>query len=107
MRLGLVVALLAVFMCGPALDGTAQATGDTVIAPNPSGVECVDYHPGAKPLPLPGPACEKEVFARRGRPFMFPANDGIAYGVSLEPGEPSSLNLWVNNQTSETKRIEF
>ena len=109
MRLQFVVALSALFMYGPALDVCAQATGDTGTAPHQSEVKCVDkyYNPGAKPLPLPGPVCEKEVFARRGRPFMFPAHDGIAYGVSLEPGEPPSLNLWVDNQTNEAKTIDF
>lgn len=106
MRLRLVIVLSAVLMCGPALDIIAQATGDRLTAPSPSEVECIDRQ-SAEPLPLPGPACEKEVFARHGRPFMFPARDGIAYGVSLDSGKPTSLNLWVDNETNETKPIGF
>jgi hypothetical protein len=30
---------------------------------------------------------------------MFPAQNGIAYGISSAPDNPSNLSLWVDNQT--------
>src|SRR5277367_1474286 len=66
--------------------------------PVESTVGCIDL-PYAKALPPPGPACGKELFTRRGRPFMFPAQKGIAYGVSLDTTKPSKLYLWEDNQT--------
>ncbi len=65
-----------------------------------STIRCTDK-PYARDLPPPGQACEKELFARRGRPFMFPARDGIAFGVSSSPDEPSELYLWADNQTGQ------
>jgi len=65
-----------------------------------STVSCTD-RPYSQELPNARPACEKELFARRGRPFMFPARNGIAYGVSSDPDKASELNLWVDNQSAE------
>lgn len=71
-----------------------------------STVSCADK-PYAKNLPPPGPACEKELLARRGRPFMFPVRDGIAYGVSFGPDGPSVLYLWADNQTDKAVSLPF
>lgn len=68
-----------------------------------SKVGCTDIH--AADLLPPEPACEKELFARRGRPFMFPARSGIAFGVSYGADKPSMLYLWADNQTDETVRV--
>lgn len=81
------------------------------IEPSPSPVEaiestvrCVDVASGSE-LPPPGPACEKELFSRRGRPYMFSARDGIAYGVSYSPDKHSVLYLWAENQTDEAMTL--
>jgi hypothetical protein len=67
-----------------------------------STVSCTDGS-YAKDLLSPGPACEKELFARRGRPFMFPARDGIAVGVSSGPDKPAALYLCADNQTDKAE----
>jgi hypothetical protein len=74
------------------------------LKPTASKISCSDLA-NAKELPPPGPACEKELFARRGKPYKFPARDGIAFGVSSEPDKPSTLHLWVENQTEETVNL--
>jgi hypothetical protein len=107
MRLRFVVVALALFIHGSALCALLGASGDRISATSNSKVSCADNKPFAKPLPSPGPACEQEVFARRGRPFMFPARNGIAFGVSSEPDKPSSLNLWVDNQTDKAESLYF
>jgi hypothetical protein len=71
-----------------------------------SAVGCVE-RPDGKPLPPPGPACEQELFARHGRPFMFPVREGIAFGVSSAPDNSSSLYLWADNQTGEAVTLSF
>jgi hypothetical protein len=38
---------------------------------------------------------------------MFPAHNGIAFGISSEPDKPSSLNLWVDNQTDKGESLYF
>lgn len=86
--------------CPGALGQTAT---DKRPAPNGSKVNCTDNNPLAKQLPPAGPACEQELLARRGRPFMFPAHNGVAFGVSSEPDKPSLLHLWVDNQTDKSE----
>lgn len=90
--------------------GSVNARPQASVSPNStssgSTVSCADK-PYAKDLPPPGPACEKELLARRGRPFMFPARDGIAYGVSSAPDEPSALYLWTDNQTDKAVSLPF
>jgi hypothetical protein len=71
-----------------------------------SAVRCIDI-PYSKDLPPPGQGCEKELFARRGRPFMFPARDGVAFGVSSRPDKPTDLYLWADNQTGEAVSLYF
>ena len=66
-----------------------------------SKFSCTDIA-DARELPPPGPGCEKELLARRGRPYMFPARSGIAFGVSSGPDKPSTVYLWVENQTDKT-----
>ncbi len=68
--------------------------------PIASVVSCSDVA-YAKELPPPGPACERELFARRGKPYMFTARAGIAFGVSSAPDKPGRLYLWVDNQTEK------
>lgn len=80
-----------------------NANGDPIT----SAVSCTDL-PYAKPLPPAAPECVKELFARRGRPFMFPSHDdfhGIAYGVSSGADETMTLYLWADNQTDEAAAI--
>lgn len=48
-------------------------------------------------------ACAKAEFTQRGEPFMFPAINGVAHGLSITPGKPLVLNIWMDNQTSEDK----
>jgi len=38
---------------------------------------------------------------------MFPARNGIAFGVSSEPDTPSSLILWLDNQTDKSEDFYF
>jgi hypothetical protein len=82
------------------VDARPQASGTPDTKSIQSAVSCSDT-PYAKELPPPGPACENELFARRGRPVMFPARNGIALGVSSSPDKHSALYLWADNRTSE------
>jgi hypothetical protein len=66
---------------------------------DPSRVQCYDNSKAKRDWPLPGPECAKQVFAKFGEPFMFPPQNGIAYGISSAPDNPSNLSLWVDNQT--------
>lgn len=70
---------------------------------DPSRVECYDNSKAKRDWPLPGPECAKQVFAKFGQPFMFPAQNGIAYGISSTPDDPSNLSLWADNQTPTTQ----
>jgi hypothetical protein len=77
-----------------------QAAGGPDTKSIKSIIDCTDK-PYAKDLPPPGPACEKELLARRGHPFMFSTRNGIAFGVSSEPDKPPTLYLWVDNQSDK------
>jgi hypothetical protein len=90
---------------GP-VDTRLQASANPNTKSIESTVSCTDSS-YAKELPPPGPACEKELFARRGRPFMFPAHDGIAFGVSSGPDKPVTLHLWADNQTDKPESLYF
>jgi hypothetical protein len=83
-----------------------QASSNLNVKSVESTVGCTDML-YVRDLPPPGPACEKELFARRGRPFMFPARDGIAFGVSSGPDKPSALYLWADNQTNKAVDLLF
>jgi hypothetical protein len=63
-----------------------------------STVSCSDK-PYSKSLPRPEPACEKALVRRLGRPLMFPAHNGIAFGLSFGPDKSGMLYLWADNQT--------
>jgi hypothetical protein len=78
-----------------------QASGHADAKSGESIVACTDSSKKASELPPPGPQCAKEEFAKRGQPFMFPAHDGIAFGVSSGPGKPSTLYLWTDNRTEK------
>jgi hypothetical protein len=69
-----------------------------------SRVACVDPFATSEPQP-DGKSCEEELFARRGRPVLFPAHDGVAYGVSANPTDNSTLYLWADNRTTQTVRV--
>jgi hypothetical protein len=67
-------------------------------------VACVDLFGTSGPLP-DGKGCEEELFTRRGRPVLFSAHDGVAYGVSANPNDNSTLYLWADNRTTQTVRV--
>jgi hypothetical protein len=68
-------------------------------------VACVDSSKSTAELPPPGPACEKSEFAARGEPFMFPENDGLAFGISATPAKPGTLYMWVDNRSDQPKEL--
>jgi hypothetical protein len=54
--------------------------------------------------------CARLDFKTTGRPFFFPAQDGVAFGISsvkerFKKGEAISLAVWVNNRTD--KEFDF
>ena len=105
--------LLSILACilwltnqGGSINARSQESGNANTASVESRVSCTDK-PYAKDLPPPGPACEKELFARRGRPIMFSSRDGIAYGISSGPDNPSALYLWADNHTDKTVILPF
>jgi hypothetical protein len=55
----------------------------------------------AREVPQRGHTCEEELLAKRGRPHMFLARNGFAFGVSSNPQKPTALYLWANNQTEK------
>src|SRR5882757_8738962 len=99
--LSTLVCILSFMPQSEAVVALPEASGNFVDKPIPSKINCTDVG-YAKELPPHGPACEKELFARRGKPYMFPVRDGIAFGVSSAPDKPSTLYLWVENQTEKT-----
>jgi len=84
----------------------SRTPANRTAASGESTVRCTDSS-SAKDLPPPGPACEKELFARHGRPLMFPARDGFAFGVSSGLDKPVALYLWVDNQTDKAESLLF
>ncbi len=78
-----------------------QAPANADAKSSESIVACTDNSIPPSELPLPGPQCAKEEFAKRGQPFMFPARRGVAYGISSNPGKPSTLSLWADNRTEK------
>jgi hypothetical protein len=88
------------------VDTPPEPSGDQSTMSTGSKFSCRDKS-YAKDLPASGPACETELFARRGRPFMFPARYGIAFGVSSGPDKPSALYLWADNQTDKARSLPF
>lgn len=101
--------MFAVVLILPNQSGLAEAHGpSSAYAGTKSGkskVACIDNSKPASALPPPGPQCEKDEFAKRGRPFMFPANGGVAFGVSSVPDKPSTLYLWADNQTEKAESL--
>jgi len=100
------VCILALLNQNGPSDSRSQEPDKATTAAIASKIACADG-PNAKALPPPGPACEKEQFARHGRPFMFPPHSGIAYGVSAAPGKESALYLWADNQTGDAVSLLF
>jgi|SRR5580704_1645436 hypothetical protein len=82
------------------------STADKTSTAIESKLACHDV-PYAKPLPPPGPACERDLFVRRGRPFMFAARNGIAYGISFNPEKHSELYLCAENRTDQSIELQF
>lgn len=66
-----------------------------------SKVDCVDNTKPKSELPLPGPRCEEVEFAKRGKPVMSMSDGGIAYGISFPDGKPTTVYIWLDNQTDE------
>jgi len=77
-----------------------EASGNFVDKPIPSKINCTDV--GYAKNCAARPACEKELFARRGKPYMFPVRDGIAFGCLQHLTNRPTLYLWVENQTEKT-----
>jgi hypothetical protein len=105
-RCSILVCVLVLLGQSQSTDSRSPVPVQTSTTSIASKFACVDG-PYSKPLPPPGPACEKELFARHGRPFMFPVHGGIVYGVSAAPGKESALYLWVDNQTAESVSLLF
>ena len=103
MRLRFVGALSILLICGSALVEPVGASADEISTGNESKISCTDIEPLAKDLPSAVPACENELFARRGRPFMFHARNGVAVGVSYRLDKPAKLYLWFDNQTDKAE----
>jgi hypothetical protein len=78
-----------------------QASGNANAKSGESIVACTDNSKTASELPPPGPQCHQEEFAKRGLPFMFPAHNGVAFGISSGPDKPSTLSLWADNRTEK------
>ena len=101
--------IFAVFLILPNQGGNAEphrpSSASAGTKSGKSEVACTDNSKPASALPRPGPQCEKDEFAKRGRPFMFPANGGLAFGVSSVPGKPSTLYLWADNQTEKAESL--
>jgi len=97
----------ALFLANPGKFPTAvrQVAASTAVKPSESKVACVDNSKRPSELPPPGPDCAKEEFSKRGHPFMFPAHDGIAFGVSSDTGKRPILYLWADNQTETTQTL--
>lgn len=45
------------------------------------------------------PHCAEEEFRKNGNPIMLPADDGIAFGVSVSPTNQTEIFVWMDNQT--------
>jgi len=80
----------------PAKPGTKSAQ---------SKVACTDNSKRPSELPAPGLVCEQQEFSKRGRPLMFPAHGGIAWGISSDPAGRPILYLWADNQTEEVQTL--
>jgi hypothetical protein len=105
MKPKLTSALVVLVLCGLAV-GLVRARGEPPDGnrQKESDVSCVG-RAYEKPLPPAGPGCTKEILARHGHPFMFPVHGGMAFGVSSDSDKPSSLNLWVDNQTDKEQTV--
>lgn len=81
----------------------SQASPAPISAPTPSLVACVD--PGKSPSQTApaGAQCAALEFARKGKPLLSAATDGVAFGVSVPPGKAGLIYIWMDNQTDEQK----
>jgi hypothetical protein len=104
--LSLILAVLLILVNQSAsVESHRQSSSNADVKSTESKVACTDNSKPASALPPPGPQCEKDEFAKRGRPFMFPANAGVAFGVSSVPDKPSTLYLWADNQTEKAESL--
>lgn len=95
-----------VFLCGPASFSCAQdlnGSDPKAAVPTPSKVVCIDSTKPRAQVPPPGPQCAEEEFAKRGKPVMSPAHNGVAFGISSAPGNSMTVNVWMDNQTDRAK----
>jgi hypothetical protein len=106
MRVAFPTVLFTCLLFSWSLGKQKAQTGSSVAASEESDVStfaCID--PYATSATATGKGCEKELFVKRGHPFMFPTHDGIAYGVSSNPDNDSELYFWVDNKTAHPVRI--
>jgi len=68
-----------------------------------SKIACVDNTKPESELPLPGPQCAEQEFAKRGRPSMSAEHDGVAFGFSSPQRESTTVYMWMDNQTKEPR----
>jgi hypothetical protein len=66
-----------------------------------SRVACVDNTKPNSELPPPGTRCAEMEFAKRGRPVMSVSDGAIAFGVSSPDGKPTTVYIWLDNQTDK------
>lgn len=93
--------LLLASACGFAV--SIRASGKNH-APPQSTISCLASSPVAV-VPPYGPSCEKELFAKCGRPFMFPAHAAIVLGISSALDHSTNLCLWGDNRTSKPVNV--
>jgi hypothetical protein len=72
-----------------------------------SKVACVDNTKPRSELPSPGNECAEQEFAKRGRPSMSAANDGIAFGFSSPQQGSTKIYVWMDNKTNEARTYFF
>lgn len=68
-----------------------------------SRVACVDNTKRQSEVPPPGPQCAEQEFAKRGRPSMSAAHDGVAFGFSSPQRDSTTIYVWMDNQTNEPR----
>jgi hypothetical protein len=66
-----------------------------------SKVACLDSTKTQSELHPPGPQCADQEFAKRGRPSMSAAHDGVALGFSTPQRDSTTVSVWMDNQTNE------
>lgn len=97
---------LTVFLIGPTSFLRAQdleSSGPKAAGLSPSRVVCTDSTKPKSQVPPPGPQCAEEEFAKRGKPVMSPAHNGIAFGISSAPDNTMKVSIWMDNQLEQSQ----